>query len=626
MVWLDGGSGTTQTQSGIHRVTEGGYTWLEDQYGVVPGTYGRVDDGGSGGAGRAPVFGPSGGASVVSIDPVGYGYVRVNYNDGSSEVVDDQSPTAQQAQTYLSGDVPAGYQAQRDDQGNVVNWVSDRSYSAPEDVRRYDQDYGEGVRRFDVGQGNWQSEFSEGVRRFDIGQGNYQQDFGEDVRRWDTNRQDMLMQYDSDLNERIALRQQRLVEIDKQEAGATGRTAMTLAAERENVAARLANDMAIAQMDNGTRLRVAEMESATQRRGQDVSQRGQDVEAGIATRGQDITREGNILGARQGQLSFAAQTDPIRQAVTLVGGSGGQTPFELAAEDFRRSIPAMPTVGAYSAPARVAGGAQVVSDRDTIMMGEGRKGEGVAMGTSELMVPMPNGDKRIMPQVKPGLELYRDPVTGKLHMANGRRMADGGTVLPPIPPEFAQLGLGTWQQVRDAWSASWANPGTSPNWQDMKRFLPPGMKLLGDRFIIARLANLARQERQGGQAQQPVAPPETPATPAGPTITPEDTLLPSGGNYMTEDAIEAARKVVSDMLRGIVGGTAQPKSDLSLDPVYGVNLGNPQDFAYSLPKMERPSRELLTSAFDLRGVAPDVFERRRREYVPATSDFRTAWG
>ena len=41
-------------------------------------------------------------------------------------------------------------------------------------------------------------------------------------------------------------RQQRLVEIDKQEAGATGRQAAALAAERENVTARLANDMAIA--------------------------------------------------------------------------------------------------------------------------------------------------------------------------------------------------------------------------------------------------------------------------------------------------------------------------------------------------------------------------------------------
>jgi hypothetical protein len=78
-------------------------------------------------------------------------------------------------------------------------------------------------------------------------------------------------------------------------------------------------------------------------------------------------------------------------------------------------------------------------------------------------------------------------------------------------------------------------------------------------------------------------------------------------------------------LQGIVGGTDQPATDLKLPPVYGVNIGNPQDYAYSFPKMERPSQELLTGAFDVRGVEGDVFERRRRQYVPVTSSFRTGW-
>src|SRR3990167_10561874 len=150
--------------------------------------------GGSGGAGRAPVYGPSGGASVVSVEPVGYGYVRVTYSDGSSEITEDRSPSAQQQQTYLSPDAPSGYIPIRDVQGNVIDYKQDFNYQgAParrefditaglgeglplwqynEGVRRYDQTYGEDVRQFDVGQ-----QFREDVQ-------------AEDTRRWDTARVD----------------------------------------------------------------------------------------------------------------------------------------------------------------------------------------------------------------------------------------------------------------------------------------------------------------------------------------------------------------------------------------------------------------------------------------------------
>ena len=400
---------------------------------------------------------------------------------------------------------------------------------------------------------------------------------------------------------------------------------MTLANEKAMLTERLANDMAIAKMDNQTRLTIAQMEGKVQMRGQDVSQRGQDIEAGVTTRGQDISREGNILSARQGQLQFASQTDPIRQAITLVGGSGGNTPFELAAEDFRRSIPAMPKIDPYTVPVKVAAQGAVVSDREPVLMGEGTRNQGVAMGTSELMMPMANGDKRIMPQVSPGMMVYRDPETGSQYKLNGgSRMAEGGDVgtpgAPVLPSGLAALGYKTWSDVANAFSTTMLRNRARAN--DIKRQLPPELQGLPMLAIYSRLKQWA-----AGQGAPPAAPPAPPEPPApDPTITPDDAALLPPSPYADDAAVAAAREVVRKALQGIVSGTDQPATDLNLPSVYGVNLGNPQDYAYSLPKMERPGRELLTSAFDLRGVAPDVFERRRQQYVPVAANFRTSWG
>src|SRR3990172_2085924 len=107
--------------------------------------------------GRAPQYGPGGGASVVSVEPVGYGYVRVTYSDGSSEITEDRSPSAQQQQTYLSPDAPSGYIPIRDVQGNVIDYKQDFNYQGAPARREFDITAG-------LGEGLPLWQYNEGVR------------------------------------------------------------------------------------------------------------------------------------------------------------------------------------------------------------------------------------------------------------------------------------------------------------------------------------------------------------------------------------------------------------------------------------------------------------------------------
>jgi len=86
---------------------------------------------------------------------------------------------------------------------------------------------------------------------------------------------------------------------------------------------------------------------------------------------------------------------------------------------------------------------------------------------------------------------------------------------------------------------------------------------------------------------------------------------------------ETIRRILAE----IVSGQSKPAWDLNLDSVYGQNLGNPQDYAYSWGQMEGPARSLLTSGFDLRGVPQDVFNARRMAATPrALAGLRVGWG
>lgn len=63
---------------------------------------------------------------------------------------------------------------------------------------------------------------------------------------------------------------------------------------------------------------------------------------------------------------------------------------------------------------------------DAVQVGEGVNNEGVRAGTAEIMKPVGTNSMRVMPQVAPGVELYRDPVTRDTYDATGARSAAWG--------------------------------------------------------------------------------------------------------------------------------------------------------------------------------------------------------
>jgi len=117
----------------------------------------------------------------------------------------------------------------------------------------------------------------------------------------------------------------------------------------------------------------------------------------------------------------------------------------------------------------------------------------------------------------------------------------------------------------------------------------------------------------------------TPSTPPASQIGGDDLGLVDLGlvtpGVSSAADVEAARQYVRDTLSGITTGASVGAGatawDLNLDPVYDVNIGNPQDYAGNFYDMERPQQDVLASAFKLRGIEPDVFERRLRKFRPA---------
>jgi hypothetical protein len=49
---------------------------------------------------------------------------------------------------------------------------------------------------------------------------------------------------------------------------------------------------------------------------------------------------------------------------------------------------------------------------EVAQVGEGKRGQGIKMGTSEILKPVKGGFK-VMPQVKPKIQVYRDPDTNE---------------------------------------------------------------------------------------------------------------------------------------------------------------------------------------------------------------------
>lgn len=139
-----------------------------------------------------------------------------------------------------------------------------------------------------------------------------------------------LDQFDRDLDFRIQSTEDQLDESRRQFDISTGLERERIAEQMARLEKQLANDMAIAQLDSRTRLDIAGMQSATARRGQDIT-------AATTKRGQNISREQFGLNLQARRAEFGATNlgrDVARQALFELGGSGGTTPLELAAQQF----------------------------------------------------------------------------------------------------------------------------------------------------------------------------------------------------------------------------------------------------------------------------------------------------
>lgn len=283
-------------------------------------------------------------------------------------------------------------------------------------------------RIYNVG-GKYTSDYDKGIDT---------RNFGEDKRRFDVNQTETVRQFDANLSERIAQRQQNLVELNAQLASAEKRDQAKISAEIQMQSAKLANDMAIAQMDVGARLKIAGIQAAVEGRGQDVTQRGQDIQANVSYRGQDIQREGNILEATNQRAMFAAQTlgkDPIRQAIFLTGGSGGTTPLEQFAQSY--AVPRLPNVRdsqnvAQVQPVNFSAKGSVIRSNEPVLSVVGddprRPAEAALLAPGSVVMPMnlPAGASKS--DMQKAAQRLMPVMQEKVHM-----MADGGGVHKPLP-------------------------------------------------------------------------------------------------------------------------------------------------------------------------------------------------
>ena len=148
------------------------------------------------------------------------------------------------------------------------------------------------------------------------------------------NEQRELDQFDRELSFRIQDAKAQLAESRRQFDISVGLEREKIAAQMARLEKQIENDMAIAQLDSRTRLDIANMQAATARRGQNIS------------------REQFGLNLQARRAEFGAVNlgkDVARQALFELGGSGGITPLEQAAQEFPTAeIPQISAAGGAS--------------------------------------------------------------------------------------------------------------------------------------------------------------------------------------------------------------------------------------------------------------------------------------
>lgn len=595
--------------------------------------------------------------------PLGYQPVY----DTKGNVVDYKEDPSYQAPGKTVGGLVKGadgYYYSTDTAGNKTGYVSDPTYKAPPTYYGGTKDMGGGI--FGL------TDQSGGIVSTGYAPGYVSP---EEIRQFDAK----LAADREDLDKRLAGsaaeakmasadRRAAIASGDRQAAQASADRQAAIAADITNTRAQIASNEKIASIRDATERYIAGVNAGVAVRGQDVQMRGQNIGYATDTRSQDISREANIAGAYGSYMDYAGQQDPFRQAVILTGGAGGTTPFELGASQYKSfidklmssyspvgaaaplpaqigapnpsgglplgsTVPGISTApggvkkpvytgdfsGLNTNPIRAAGG---VRSPDQIISGKGRE-YNILVGDDE------------NPRRKTGAE----ELVQTRRMPAGTRRGSNELVLQGIVPNDRLRGMRLRYDARAAGGLiSPTQPAGFPyKWADGMWHSAPPTGTDDPAYYEPRKAPAPTPATT--YTPRPTPRPAPPSPVSGVTPAPAPAPAPAAASAPQPGATvgpapspaptpeQQMEQTIRDMLAKIIGGTATPQWNLGLDPVYGQNIGNPQDYAYTWGGMEGPTRSLLTSAFGLRGVNPEVFNARRQAYTPrALAGLNVNWG
>lgn len=449
-------------------------------------------------------------------------------------------------------------------------------------------------------------------------------DFGEDVRRYDLERGDRLRQFDAQLAETIADRQQRLQELQMQIASADARSAREIAAAIERTKMELASAERLAGMDNASRERIAAQADATTRRGQtiaaQVDQRGQDV----TLRGQDIDYDVARRQLAKSYLDTAAQFagtgDPLRSALYLLGDKGsGITPQESALAQMKRiaAVSGEPAIEQFRRPAAItiaaAGGLRAVPGGRAVNILVGEEGQELTRGHVN------HAGELVLDEIVPNHRLRA--VTAPVHV----RAAGGVTP--------GQLNMYTKQLLKLPASElqKYGLVVSGGRLYQRSQYRKPD----GSTGYKLALANPMRVEKAAKMARR-VSAASSSAAPASPRDAGTGASLSTGSSAGAATASTAAtnapeeatvRKALQESFYGPAPSEAG-EDVLSGRPLWGVDLLDPKQVAYSIRYKPRAVQETMYSAWGLRNLDRDEVERRIRAVSPVavSGPFNVTWG
>ena len=467
-----------------------------------------------------------------------------------------------------------------------------------------------------------------------------------------------------------AAKKQQLAQQQAQASMEHGDRLAAIQADIQRTKMSIASNEKIATMQDKTEKAKAILASG-------VTQRGQNIDYGLGVRGQNITMRGqditNLGNTTQAVGTYydtaARQQDPIRQSILLAGGSGGTTPVELASDTYRNYITQLvantPKIGTVAAapplPPEVK--YQAAEGADVMRFGDGKNvslkpGKKLDIrfnekGTETLKVRVNDQGEPVIEGIVPHGEADVGAATGATTTTLRTYTWPDGTkhntpYYDPAKSSATAAAAAVDRYAQAATAAGQTRTGASTDLTNAYAALDaltPSTLLArynlirrGDAYFYnrtntaatpAQLQAIAAREKPAPAAvPQQAAPPATQPAPPPPLYGDDALVGGMFGQPSNEAGLAAARATITNLIRDVVGGGAQPVADLKLAPVYGQNIGNPQDYAASYDRYDAPTQDLIHGLFNLRGVTPEVFDKRRVAYKPValSPGFQPAYG